>query len=207
MIRLPQRLEPSGGWVAGKRITIGRASVIIGPELERAIDVMISTTYAEVKREVEHITADITEHARDEWYQNVTERTGKTGGGIDYEMRLTPSSLKGVVFSRAKETYYVRRPGPFSKLGLRVSDEEFSRVMSQYRANGTIPPGYSVQRWTRTRRAVGVFRINPPAGRIYDGKNLWKVLVTDYSRVLVRERMPEIEKALEVVGKRVNAAA
>ncbi len=168
---------------------------------------MISTTYAEIKREVEHITADVTNHARDEWYRNVTERTGKTGGGIDYEMRLTPTALRGVVFSHAKDTYYVRRPGPFSKLGLRVSDEEYARVMSEYRTSGTIPPGYSVQRWTRTRRAVGVFRINPPAGRTYDGKNLWKVLVTDYSRIVVRERLPEIEKALEVVGKRVNAAA
>lgn len=193
--------------MAGKSVTVGRASVVIGPELERAINVMLSTTYAEVKREIEHITADVTDHARDEWYKNVTERTGKTGGGIDYEMRLTPTSLKGVVFSTTKDTYYVRRPGPFSKLGLRVSDEEFARVMSHYRATGTIPPGYSVQRFTRTRSAVGVFRINPPAGRIYDGKNLWKVLVTDYSRVVIRERMAEIEKALEVVAKRVSAAA
>jgi hypothetical protein len=66
--------------VEGKKITVGRASVAIGPQLEAALDRMISTTYAEIKREVESIASDVTDYARSEWYENVTRRTGKTGG-------------------------------------------------------------------------------------------------------------------------------
>lgn len=191
--------------MAGKKITVGRASVAIGPELEAALDRMISTTYVEIKREVESITSDVTDHARGEWYDNVTRRTGKTGGGIDYEMRLTPTKLRGVVFSHTKDTYYVHRPGPFSKLGRRVDNDEFSRVMSHYRATGQILPGYTVGRWTRQRRAIGVFRIDPPAGKIHDGKNLWKVLVLDYGKRLVKERLTDIDRALQAAARRVAA--
>jgi hypothetical protein len=191
--------------VAGKKITVGRASVSIGPELERALDNMISTTYVEIKRAVESLTSDVTENAKDNWYKNVIERTGKTGGGIDYEMRLGPNILRGVVFSHDKSTYYVRRAGPFSRLGQRVTNDEFSNVMSTYRATGQIPPGYTVQRWTRTRRAVGVFKIDPPGSAPRDGKNLWKVLVNDYGKRLAKERVGEIDKAMQAVARRLSA--
>ena len=191
--------------MAGKKITVGRASVSIGPELERALDNMISTTYVEIKRAVEGVTADVTDHARAEWYKNVIERTGKTGGGIDYELRLGPDKLRGVVFSHEKSTYYVRRAGPFSRLGQRVTDDEFSHVMSTYRATGQIPAGYTVQRWTRTRRAVGVFKIDPPGSAPRDAKNLWKVLVNDYGKRLANERIPELEKAMQAVARRLSA--
>lgn len=192
--------------MAGKRITIGRASTTIGPELEAALDRMISTTYAEIKREVEGITADVTDHAKTEWYRNVTERTGKTGGGIDYEMRLTPTKLRGVVFSHNKDTYYVHRPGPFSMLGMRVSNDEYSDVMSAYRTTGRIPDGYTVRRFTRTRRAVGVFRLEPrPGSAPRDNKNLWKVLVLDYGKRVVKERLPQIDEALQAAARRAVA--
>ena len=77
VIVCPPRREPSGGSVAGKRITVGRASVSIGPELEAALDRMISTTYREIKREVESIAEDVTDYARAEWYVNVTRQIGR----------------------------------------------------------------------------------------------------------------------------------
>jgi len=192
--------------MAGKQITVGRASVSIGPELERALDRMISTTYAEIKREVESITADITDHAKANWYQNVRERTGKTGGGIDYEMRLTPTHLRGIVASDTRATYFVHRPGPFSKVGRRVDGAEFAQVMQEYRRTGRVPDGYSVERFTRTRRPVGVFRLEPPPGSApRDRKNLWKILVLDYGRRVVKERLPDIDKALQAAARRVAA--
>jgi len=166
---------------------------------------MISTTYVEIKRAVESLTSDVTENVKDNWYKNVIERTGKTGGGIDYEMRLGPNNLRGVVFSHDKATYYVRRAGPFSRLGQRVTNDEFSNVMSEYRATGKIPPGYTVQRWTRTRRAVGVFKIDPPGSAPRDAKNLWKVLVSDYGKRLAKERVGEIDKAMQAVSRRLSA--
>jgi len=175
--------------VAGKRITVGRASTSIGPELEAALDRMISTTYAEIKREVESIASDVTDYARGEWYQNVTRRTGKTGEGIDYEMRITPT----------------HRPGPFSRLGRRVDGEEFATIMQQYRNTGTIPEGYTVERYTRTRRPVGVFKINTESARPRDGKNVWKIVVLDYGKRLVKQRLPEIDKALQAAARRVAA--
>jgi hypothetical protein len=192
--------------VAGKKITVGRASVSIGPELERALDRMISTTYAEIKREVEAIASDVTEHAQAEWYLNVTERTGRTGAGIDYEMRITPTHLRGVVFSTNKDTYYVRRPGPFSTIGRRVDGPEFANVMQTYRATGQVPDGYTVGRYTRTRRPVGVFRlVARDSTRPRDGKNLWKVVVLDYGRPVIRERLTQIDKALQAAARRVAA--
>jgi hypothetical protein len=191
--------------VAGKKITVGRASVAIGPQLEAALDRMISTTYAEIKREVESIASDVTDYARGEWYQNVTRRTGKTGEGIDYEMRITPTHLKGIVFSNTKATYYVHRPGPFSRLGRRVDGEEFSTIMQQYRNTGTIPEGYTVERYTRTRRPIGVFRINTESARPRDGKNVWKIVVLDYGKKLVKQRLPQIDKALQAATRRLAA--
>jgi len=192
--------------VAGKRITVGRASTTIGPELEAALDRMISTTYAEIKREVEAIASDVTDYARAEWYQNVTRRTGKTGDGIDYEMRLTPTHLRGVVFSSTRSTYYVHRPGPFSKLGRRVDGPEFARLMHEYRTTGKLPEGYTVGRFTRTRRPVGVFRTEAiNAKRPRDGKNLWKIVVLDYGKRVVKERLADIDKALQSAARRVAA--
>lgn len=191
--------------MAGKRITVGRASTTIGPELERALDRMISTTYAEIKREVEAIAADVTEHARAQWYDNVEERTGKTRAGIDYEMRLTPTSLRGVVFSSNKDTYYVKRRGPLSRLGKGVYAEEFAEVMRYFRANGRVPDGYSFARVTKTRRPIGVVKLDPQGKYPRDGRNVWKVLVLDYGKRLVKERLPEIDRALQAVAKRVAA--
>lgn len=192
--------------MAGKKITVGRASAVIGPELERALDRMISTTYAEVKHQVEGIAADVTEHAKTNWYKNVQERTGKTGGGIDYEIRLTPDKLKGVIASDVKATYYVHRPGALSQIGRRVDSSEFAAIMMEYRRTGRVPEGYSVERFTRTRRPVGVFKLSPPPGSApRDGKNLWKLLVIDYAKRLVKERIDDIDKALQTVARRVAA--
>lgn len=166
---------------------------------------MISTTYAEIKREVESIASDVTDYARAEWYENVTRRTGKTGGGIDYEMRITPTHLKGIVFSNTKATYYVHRPGPFSRLGRRVDGEEFSTIMQQYRNTGTIPEGYTVERYTRTRRPVGVFKINVESKRPRDGKNVWKIVAIDYGKRLVKQRLTDIDRALQAAARRLAA--
>ena len=193
--------------MAGKKITVGRASVTIGPELEAALDRMISTTYVEIKREVESITSDVTDHARGEWYDNVTRRTGKTGGGIDYEMRLTPTKLRGVVFSNTKDTYYVHRPGPFSRLLKRLNDAEYRDLMAYWRRNGTLPPEYVAESMTDRlgrRRPVRVSkRIDNPQS--YDGKNLWKILVLDYGKRLVKMRLLDIDRALQTAARRVAA--
>ena len=77
--------------------------------------------------------------------------------------------------------------------------------MQQYRSTGTIPEGYTVERYTRTRRPVGVFKINVDSVRPRDGKNVWKIVVLDYGKRLVKQRLPEIDKALQAAARRVAA--
>jgi hypothetical protein len=38
-----------------------------------------------------------------------------------------------------------------------------------------------------------------------DGKNLWKVVVLDYGKRIIRERLTQIDKALQAAARRVAA--
>lgn len=210
--------------MAGKRITIGRASTTIGPELDRAVDQLIRDLAGDVVDVVEGIAEDLAENARKKWYDNVTERTGKSGRGNDYRLEVRGDAIKGVVFNDAQKRmkdpksrgapmrwgadinygYYVHRPGPFSTQLQQLNMDEYREVMRYYRANGRIPEGMVAQAMTDKlgrKRPVGVSKTVPNPER-YDGKNLWKLLVLDPSKQAIKVSLSALDKAMTASGKR-----
>lgn len=210
--------------MAGKRITVGRASTTIGPELDRAVDQLIRDLAGDVVDVVEGIAEDLAENARKKWYDNVTERTGRSGRGNDYRLEVRGDAIKGVVFNDAKQgmkdlktqgmmrrqwieanyAYYVHRPGPFSTQLQRLNMDEYREVMRYYRANGRIPEGMVAQAMTDRlgrKRPVGVSKTVPNPER-YDGKNLWKLLVLDPSKQAIKVSLSALDKAMTASGKR-----
>ena len=43
------------------------------------------------------------------------------------------------------------------------------------------------------------------AKRPRDGRNLWKIVVLDYGKRLVKERLPQIDEALQTAARRTAA--
>jgi len=212
--------------VAGKKITVGRASVSFGDELDRAVDRLVRDVYGDVVDIVEGIAAEISTYAKREWYNNVTQRTGRSGRGNDYRMQLVGDKVEGVVFNDAKKgqkdpktqgmairrftdvsyAYYVHRPGPFSTQLTRLNDEEYRELMSYWKRNGTIPEGMVAERMTDAlgrKRPVGVSKTAANPDR-WDGKNLWKLLVLDPSKQAIKDALPKLNRAMDESGKRFS---
>lgn len=210
--------------MAGKKITVGRASTTIGPELERAVDQLVRDLAGDVVDIIEGITNGLATNARKEWYQNVTRRTGRSGAGNDYRIEVRGDAIKGIVFNDAKErakdprfpgvfpravvnynyAYYVHRPGPFSTLLQQLNMEEYREVMRYYRATGRVPEGMVAAAMTDKlgrKRPVGVSKTIPNPER-FDGKNLWKLLVLDPSKQAIKVSLSALDKAMTASGKR-----
>lgn len=210
--------------MAGKKITVGRASVSIGSELENAVDQLIRDLAGDVVEVIEDITEGLAENARKKWYENVTKRTGKSGAGNDYRIEVRGDAIRGVVFNDAKQgmkdpktqgmmrrtwvegnyAYFVHRPGPFSTQLQRLNMEEYRDVMKYYRATGRIPEGMVATAMTDKlgrKRPVGVSKTVPNPER-FDGKNLWKLLVLDPSKQAIKVSLADLDKALTASGKR-----
>jgi len=209
--------------MAGKRITVGRASTTIEPGLERAIDQLVRDLAGDVVDVIEGLTEGLAENAQKEWYNNVTKRSGNSGRGNDYRIEVRGDAIKGIVFNDAKQrmrdpsrsgpgrgrvdanyAYYVHRPGPFSTQLQRLNIEEYREVMRYYRATGRIPEGMVAESMKDSRgrnRPVGVSKsvANPQR---FDGKNLWKLLVLDPSKQAIKVSLSALDKAMTASGKR-----
>jgi hypothetical protein len=215
--------------VAGKRITIGRASTTIGPGLDQAVDQLVRDLAGDVVEVIETMASGLAENARKEWYNNVRERTGKSGAGNDYRLEVRGDAIKGIIFNDAKQgmrdpktqgmsmrprvdanyAYYVHRPGPFSTQLQLLDIEEYRKVMSYFRYTGRIPEGMVASAMTDKlgrRRPVGVSKVvtNPEK---WDGKNLWKLLVLDPSKKAIKESLGKLDKAMTASGKRFAKGA
>ena len=202
------------------------AKVTVGPELQRHVDQLVRNVAGDVVTIVETISNDITESARSEWYDNVRRRTGNSGESNDYRLELRGTTVRGIVYNDAQQeqrsrkksewrltpyggevrprklqnyAYFVRRPGPFSKLLKGLDIEEYRVAMSYYRTHGDLPKNLQARSMTDgkgRRRPVGISKITVNPAH-YDGKNLWKVLVIDRSKKLIEERLPDLDKALQ----------
>lgn len=207
--------------MAARKITVGSASVTLGPELDEAIDRLIRESAGEVVSTLESIGDELRHNARTEWYKNVEEQTGRSGRGTDYRLEATSDRLRLVVFNDAKSygkgkhtgwkvreftyAYYVHRPGPFSQRLKQLNDEEYSRLMQFWRRNKSVPEGIVVramQDKKGRRRPIGAAKAvdNPDQ---WDGKNLWKLLVLDVSKKVIASRLVALDKALSTAGKRL----
>lgn len=212
--------------MAGKKITVGRCSVEFGPQLEEAVDRLVRDIAGDMVDLVENLADELATNARKEWYQNVTKRTGKSGAGNDYRLEVRGDRVQGVVFNDAKQgmkdpktqgmlrrqfieanyAYYVHRPGPFSTQLQRLNDAEYRELMSFWKRTGTLPDGYVAERMNDSqgrRRPVGVAKAvsNP---KRFDGKNLWKLLVLDPSKIKIKQLLPDIDKAMMASARRFS---
>lgn len=210
--------------MAGKKITVGRATTAIGPELDRAVDQLIRDLAGDVVEVIEDIAEGLAENARKKWYENVRKRSGKSGAGNDYRLEVRGDSIRGVVFNDAKQgmkdpktqgmmrrtwiegsyAYFVHRPGPLSTQLQRLNMEEYREVMKYYRATGRIPEGMVATAMTDKlgrNRPVGVSKNVPNPDR-FDGKNLWKLLVLDPSKQAIKVSLADLDKAMTASGKR-----
>lgn len=211
--------------MAARKITVGNASVTLGPELDKAIDRLIRESAGEVVSTLESIGEELVHNARTEWYKNVEEQTGRSGRGTDYRLEASSDRLRLVVFNDAKEygkgkhtgwkvrefkyAYYVHRPGPFSQKLKQLDAEEYSRLMSYWRIHKAIPEGITVRAMRDAKgrnRPIGAAKAvdNP---QHWDGKNLWKLLVLDVSKKVIASRLVALDKALSAAGKRFEKGA
>jgi len=206
--------------VPRKTIRVGNASVSLGPELDKAIDRLVRDSYGDVVSTLESIGDQLASDAREEWYTNVTRRTGLSGKSTDYRIVLRRDSIAAVVYNDAearkssrsktsgqqfqlKYAYVVRRPGPFSKAFTRVSDPEYASVMSFYRRNGTFPEGYAETiYYTKSGRKAITIRKVMENEKARDGKNVWNEVVIKPSRAVIDTRLVALDKALTDAGKR-----
>jgi hypothetical protein len=153
----------------------------------------------------------------------VRRKSGESGDSNDYRMELRASSVRGIVYNGATRNlprrqkfngapgtttkayqpteygYFVRRPGPFSRIFKGLNDAEYSQVMSYWRDNGTLPAGYVARAMVDTKgrsRPIGVSKEgdNPLHA---DGKNLWKVLVIDRKHAAIDARLDDLDKAIQ----------
>jgi hypothetical protein len=209
------------------------AKVTLGPELQRHIDRLVRDVAGDVVDIVEAISNDIAEGARRDWYDNVTKRSGESGASNDYRLELRASTVRGIVFNDASQmarsrkrsewrttyygatvkpfrpqsyAYFVRRPGPFSKMLVGLDIAQYREAMSYFRRHGSLPTNMvarsNVDGRGRARPiGISVVKANPEH---YDGKNLWKVLVLDRSKKLIAERIPDLDKALQASGDRFS---
>lgn len=199
------------------------AKVTLGPELQRSVDQLVRDVAGDVVMIVEEIANDLAEGARTDWYKNVRRKSGESGASNDYRMELRGTSVRGVVYNSATKNlprrqkfagapgtttkvyqpteyaYFVRRPGPFSRIFKGLNFTEYSQVMSYWRANGRLPDGYIARAMEDTKgrkRPIGVSKEtdNPLHA---DGKNVWKVLVLDRKKDAIDARLDDLDKAMQ----------
>lgn len=202
----------------------------LGPELQRAVDKLVRDVAGDVIQIVEEIANDLAKGARTDWYKNVRRKSGESGESNDYRMELRGTSVRGIVYNGATRNlprrqkfngapgtttkvyqpteygYFVRRPGPFSRIFKGLNDAEYSQVMSYWQANGTLPAGYIARAMVDSKgrqRPIGISKEtdNPLHA---DGKNVWKVLVIDRKKAAIDARLDDLDKALQSSADRFS---
>jgi hypothetical protein len=187
------------------------------------VDQLVRDVTGDVIQIVEEIANDLASGARRDWYKFVRKKSGESGKSNDYRMELRGTSVRGIVYNGATKNltrrqrfngvpggtvkvygpteygYFVRRPGPFSRIFKGLNAFEYSQAMSYWKSNGTLPDGYIARAMVDAKgrnRPIGISKEgdNPLHA---DGKNLWKVLVIDRKKVAIDARLDDLDKALQ----------
>jgi hypothetical protein len=219
---------PVGESLLGDLVAASSVTVTLGPELQRAVDQLVRDVAGDVIQIVEEIANDLAKGARTDWYKNVRRKSGESGSSNDYRMELRGTSVRGIVYNGATKNlprrqrfngapggtvkvygpteygYFVRRPGPFSRIFKGLNDAEYSQAMTYWQANGRLPDGYIARAMQDTKgrqRPIGISKEgdNPLHA---DGKNLWKVLVLDRKKAAIEARLDDLDKALQASAAR-----
>lgn len=199
--------------------------VTLGPELAQSVARLVRDVAGDVVDIVEAIADDIVTDGQADWYKNVTRRTGRSGAGLDYRLEVRGTSVRAVVFNDAEQAqferkkgstaktfvsrrygYYVRRPGPFSRLVVGLNGAEYSAAMSYWREHGKLPEGLQAKAMRDSRgreRPIGLTKVTDnPLAR--DGKNLWQELVVRPSKHHIDARIDDLDRALQSSADRFS---
>jgi hypothetical protein len=182
----------------------GSVTVAVDGTLERTLREAVRAASRGIADSIEALVDEVSEDAKQDWYDQVDKRTGKSQASITPEMRITTDKVTGVVYASQKATYMIRRPGPLSTLSSRrVADpREYFEVRDYYRKNGRMPEGYTYAR-LEDGDPVGV-RKTRPNPKASDGKSMWVENVLKPGRKLVTKNVRSIEKAAKKAVKGVS---
>jgi len=202
-----------------------RAEVVVGEILDETVNNLLMSIAGDVIKSIEGIVKEVRDNAYDHWYDDVRKVTGASQKGMKYKVAIRGDNIVGVVFNDAvkpawranksgvggamtdeKYGYFVHRPRAFSTIARPIPLPEYRALMSFYRKNGTLPPGYTAKAFKDSKgrnRPVGIAKIelNPKAS---DGKRLWNVFVTQGSKPIVKKGLVDLDKALQATAKRIT---
>ena len=126
---------------------------------------------------------------------------------VDAQGRLLPGKeTKSGRFEATTESYayFVHSPLPLSTIVKYTPIDEYRKLMSLWRKERRLPPGYIARDYVDKKgrsRPVGIARIikNPLAS---DGKTLWSTLAVKGSKAVIKSELIELDRALQAAGKK-----
>jgi hypothetical protein len=180
----------------------GSVTVAVDGTLERTLRDAVRAASRGIADSIEALVDEVSEDAKQDWYDQVDKRTGKSQASITPEMRITTDKVTGVVYASQKATYMIRRPGPLSTLSSRrVADpREYFEVRDYYRKNGRMPEGYTYARLDSAGDPVAVRKLRPNP-KASDGKSMWTENVLKPGKKLITKNVRSIEKAAKKAVK------
>ncbi len=139
-------------------------------------------------------------------YNDATSGLVKRNLNVDAQGRLLPGKEVKSEFSRATTesyAYFVHAPLPLSTIAKATPIDEYKKLMSLWRKERRLPPGYIARDYVDKKgraRPVGIARIvrNPLAS---DGKTLWSTLAVKGSKAVIKSELIELDRALQAAGK------
>ena len=131
-----------GGHMASFKISSGSTSAIVSGDMRKYVERVLNETQDATVREMRAATEEVRASARAAWYQQVTERSGRSGDirtaiTIDPELGNVSVSVGSVDTRRSKEkptVVFVHAPFPGSLQQTLVSEEEYIASPEHIRA-------------------------------------------------------------------------
>jgi hypothetical protein len=138
---------------------------------------------------------------------NDAKALAKRDLNVDDQGRLRPGKEKKadwIVATTESYAYFVHSPLPLSTIAKYTPIEEYRKLMSLWRKERRLPPGYIARDYVDKKgrsRPVGIARIikNPLAS---DGKTLWSTLAVKGSKAVIKSELIELDRALQAAGKK-----
>ena len=138
---------------------------------------------------------------------NDAKALAKRDLNVDDQGRLRPGKEKKADWIEATTesyAYFVHSPLPLSTILKATPIDEYRKLMSLWRKERRLPPGYIARDYVDKKgrsRPVGIARIikNPLAS---DGKTLWSTLAVKGSKAVIKSELIELDRALQAAGKK-----
>jgi len=180
----------------------GGVTVEISGTLERTLREAVTAASKGLSAAIEALVDEVRDDAKQDWYDQVDERSGRSQESISSEIRLTPGKITGVVFSTEKTTYMIKRPGALSvKSSSKLANPQvYWEVRDYYRKNGRMPTGYTFARLDENGDPIGVRKVRPNP-KASDGKNMWLENVKKPGKKRINQQISTIRKATKKAVK------